>query len=105
MSQNELQGKNIKALREEAKLTPTAFALMIGELANSKTPITKATINDWETGISYPDPEVAAKMCELFGVSMDYILGNVTTKGITAEEDVTYNGIEYRVTQFPLTKC
>ena len=60
-------GQRISYLRESHKLTQTELARRLG--------ITRASLSHYETGRRVPDFDTLAKMADLFGVSVDYIIG------------------------------
>lgn len=77
-------GTRIKQLRQNNNLTQT-------ELGN-KLNVIKQTISSWETGISSPSNETIIIMSSLFGVSVDYLLGNDVPKETSAKpKDETSN--------------
>ena len=57
----------IKELRIEAGLSQTELA--------SKLNTTQKSISNWENGVNQPDFETMIKISELFGTSVDFILG------------------------------
>ncbi len=65
-------GTRIKQLRKENNLTQTELGY--------KLDVIKQTISSWETGISSPSNETIIIMSSLFGVSVDYLLGNDVPK-------------------------
>ena len=60
-------GKKLKQLREEMKLTQAE----LGRYFN----ITDASITHYEKGNRQPDAELIPKLAEFFSVSTDYLLG------------------------------
>jgi len=60
-------GDKVRALRQEKGLTQTQLA--------SKLEITKSTISGYEQSIKSPSVEMLIKLCSLFNVSADYLLG------------------------------
>lgn len=58
----------VKELRNEKKLTQDVLAKKLG--------ITQAALSKWETGKSQPDQRTLLILSDIFGVSIDYILGN-----------------------------
>ena len=60
-------GDKVRALRQEKGLTQTQLA--------SKLELTKSTISGYEQSIKSPSVEVLIKLCSLFNVSADYLLG------------------------------
>lgn len=49
--------------------------LKLGEILN----VTQQAVAKWEKGISEPDSENLLKIAQLYGISTDYLLGNVIT--------------------------
>lgn len=47
----------------------------------------QATISNWETGRHEPDQDALREMSKIFGVSIDYILGNTDIKNPPSYED------------------
>jgi len=60
-------GDKVRALRQEKGLTQKQLA--------SKLEITKSTISGYEQGTKSPSVEALIKLCSLFNVSADYLLG------------------------------
>lgn len=63
----DMVGERIKEIRIDNKLSQTKF----GEMLN----VSQDTVSLWEKGKSYPSVEFLYKICLLFDVSADYILG------------------------------
>ncbi|WP_075864953.1 helix-turn-helix domain-containing protein [Carboxydothermus islandicus] len=61
-------GKKLRELRKSQGLTQKE----LGRRLN----VTEAAVGMWEQGRRLPDPEVLARLAEIFGVSVDYLLGN-----------------------------
>ena len=57
----------IRELRKERKLTQTQLAELLAT--------TQDTISLWELGKSYPDLPSLVRLCDIFDVSADYLLG------------------------------
>ncbi len=64
--------ENLKYLRKEEKMTQEALA--------EKLNVSRQAVTKWESGQSLPDIENLKQMADLFGVTMDSLVGNVTTK-------------------------
>ncbi|RHV77215.1 XRE family transcriptional regulator [Butyricicoccus sp. OF13-6] len=62
----------IKQLRTEKGMRQTELAKILK--------IGQATMSNWETGRSEPDYDALIEMSEIFGTSIDYILGNSDIK-------------------------
>ena len=60
-------GERIKEIRKLNNLTQTKFAKMIQT--------TQDSVSLWELGKSYPDIEYVVRICNVFNVSADYLLG------------------------------
>lgn len=60
-------GKKIKELRLQNKWTQTELAMKLNT--------TQDTISLWELGKSYPDVLSVVKICKLFNITSDYLLG------------------------------
>lgn len=65
---NFIIAKNLSALRKKNKLTQ----LQLAEMLN----YSDKAISKWEKGESLPSVEVLHKLCKLYGVSMDYMVGD-----------------------------
>lgn len=57
----------IRELRKERKLTQTQLAELLAT--------TQDTVSLWELGKSYPDIPSLVRLCDIFDVSADYLLG------------------------------
>lgn len=60
-------GERIKRIRENKKLTQREFAQMVG--------VTAATVNSWEKSGKFPSVDMAAKIADIFDVSLDWLCG------------------------------
>ncbi len=60
-------GTTIKQLRKEAKYTQTQLANMLST--------SQDTISIWELDKALPDVESVIKLCKIFDVSADFLLG------------------------------
>ena len=69
----------IKELRAEKNIFQSKFASLLKVRQN--------TISNWETGRSEPDQDALREMSKIFGVSIDYILGNTDIKKAPSYED------------------
>lgn len=76
-------GNRLKELRQEINCTQ-------GDLSK-KLNVHKGTISNWENGHRFPDEEVLVKLSDLFGCSLDYLLGRTDEK--TMFKDI-YTGKE-----------
>ena len=57
----------IKELREEEGLTQSQLAKAIG--------VNQRTVSNYELGVSQPSIQIIEKLCDLFDVTADYLLG------------------------------
>ena len=57
----------LKELRNKSNISQQKLASMLG--------VSRSTIAMWETKSSQPDNEMLIKLSEIFGVSVDYLLG------------------------------
>ncbi len=64
--------ENLKYLRKEEKMTQEALAERLN--------VSRQAVTKWESGQSLPDIENLKQMADLFGVTMDSLVGTVTTK-------------------------
>ena len=60
-------GEKIKEIRKLNTLSQTKLGEMLGT--------TQDTVSLWELNKSYPDIEMLFKICSLFNISADYMLG------------------------------
>lgn len=60
--------ERLAQLRREHDYTQEQLAELIG--------VSRQTISKWETGMANPDIEKLIKLSELYGCSIDYIVGN-----------------------------
>ena len=60
-------GKRIKELREEIKITQKELANKVGKSTTA--------VASWEQGLSEPCVNDLRALCNIFGVSADYLLG------------------------------
>ena len=59
--------ERLKELRNQHNISQNALA--------KQMELTRATINAWEMGISYPNAQSLIMLSKYFNVSVDYILG------------------------------
>ncbi len=60
-------GEKLRALRLEKHMTQEQLA--------QKLELVKGTVSAYEQGKKYPSIEVLVKLCTIFGISSDYLLG------------------------------
>ena len=58
--------ERILKLRKDAGLSQEAFAEKLG--------VSRQSVSKWESGNVMPDLDKVVAMCELFGISTDYLL-------------------------------
>lgn len=75
MRLREVQMNIFKELRKQKGLTQIELAKMVN--------VQQTTVSKWEVGRAVPDYPVLLKLAELYGVSVDYLLGRTD---ITSEE-------------------
>lgn len=66
-------------LRKERKVSQQDIGNLVG--------VTYQAVGKWEAGDSEPDNEAIIKIANYFGVSTDYLLGNIPEKSINEELD------------------
>ena len=64
--------ENLKYLRKEAKLTQEQLA--------EKLNVSRQAVTKWESGQSLPDIQNLKEMADMFGVTMDALVGDIGTK-------------------------
>ena len=62
-------GNKLKSLRIEKNMTCAAVAFAVG--------LTKNAITNYESGIREPSLATLKRLCDLFDVSADYLIGRV----------------------------
>ena len=90
-NKNKDLGKRIKMLRHACDLSQDALA---DELFVART-----SISNYENNRRSPDIELLQLMCEKFGVSMNYLLGNITEE----DEKKSLSGMDIDIRPY-LTK-
>ena len=80
MSGNKIFSERIKTLKESKNLSTTQLADKLG--------IQKSRVSMWETNGTVPRQDMLFKLCEFFGVSADYLLGNDKVDGQNPKNDV-----------------
>lgn len=83
-------------LRSEKKLSQRNVA--------SQLNITQATYHNWETGIMQPSLEQLIALSKLFGVSVDYMIGNSDDFGIIKTQQSLLPEQENLLNKFELLK-
>lgn len=81
-----------RELRKQKGLTQIELAKMVN--------VQQTTVSKWEVGRAVPDYPVLLKLAELYGVSVDYLLGREAitpeerSAGVTATKKVSITPIE-----------
>ncbi len=75
--------EKIKLLRENADLTQSELARMLG--------LSRSGVNAWEMGLSIPSTQYVVELAKTFHVSTDYLLGmedtsTISIKGLTEKQ-------------------
>lgn len=70
-------GERLKQLRKKKKLIQKDIAEMLG--------IDNTTVSKWESDTYEPDIDNLNKLAEIYGVSVDYLIGNKKSDGAVAE--------------------
>ena len=87
-----------RELRKQKGLTQIELAKMVN--------VQQTTVSKWEVGRAVPDYPVLLKLAELYGVSVDYLLGReaITPEeraaGVTATKKVSITPIEEDMLEF-----
>ena len=75
---------NISKLRKEHSMTQEQLAEALG--------VTFASVSKWERGVATPELNLIAEMADLFGVSLDVLVGfEVLNGGVAAIEERIHN--------------
>ena len=84
--------ERLKLLRSEKKLTQKELAEKLG-LNNT------STISKYESGDAMPSIEIIDKVADLFGVTVDYLMGRTDERGDTTEEllEMLRTNPEYKI--------
>jgi len=69
----------LKSLREEIGISQYELATLMG--------VSQSTIGMWESGKNKPEFQNLQKLCDVFGVGMDYLVGRTEYKRETDEAD------------------
>ena len=72
--------ERVRELRQENSWSQPQLAERLG--------LTKQSISLWERGIKKPEPETFEKMCELFGVTAEYLMGTSDERVLPTDEDI-----------------
>lgn len=71
-------GQKIKRLRKQSGMTQEDLADLLH--------VTRSAVSSWETGVRTPDIYMLRKIANLFGVSLDYIVGCASEHTICKKE-------------------
>ena len=75
--------KRITDLRESKNLYQKDIARIFN--------VEQATVSNWEKGKRIPDSDMLVKLANFFGVSVDYLLGNIPKKSREEEIQILKN--------------
>ncbi len=75
----------IKYFRKKNHMTQTELANVIG--------VTQTSVSQWESGRNYPDIKTAKRLADIFGATLDQILGSDDM----TEEDLRLAGEPFRL--------
>ena len=79
-------GATIKGLREKSSLSQAALGARLG--------VTSQAVSKWETNKAEPDSDAIKKLCEIFNVTSDMILGIESSKNVSkpqiADDDIKF---------------
>jgi len=78
-----LFGQRLRNLREEKGWTQAEFGAQLGGL---ETPIQPSTISSWEQADKRPTVDTIIQMADLFGVTVDFLLGREKSSKIMVSE-------------------
>lgn len=78
-----LIGQRIKEIRKTNKISQEEF----GKRFN----VGKSTVSQWETGKYTPDSEILNKICDWYGVTMDYLYGRSNKPHLTQRQERELN--------------
>lgn len=79
--------ENLKKMRRKMNITQAALA--------KKLDVSSSTIGMYEQGRREPDSRMLVKMAELFGVSVDYLLGSKQSFVLTESVDDLADRVEH----------
>ena len=68
----EVRAMNIKQLREQHGMTQDELAKKVG--------VKPPAVSKWERGLAYPNMGHVASLAEIFGVTMDVVMGIKSVK-------------------------
>lgn len=72
-------GQRMRELRKEKNITQPELAKMLG--------VSNGAIGNWETGNRQPDDTAKIQMADIFGVSVDYLIGRTDNRQITTNNE------------------
>lgn len=84
-------GTRIKELRKQNNLTQAELGAKLG--------VIKQTISSWENGISSPSNDTLANLASIFGVTTDYLLGNIPTNVSSSKQHLECSNITSRISK------
>lgn len=77
--------KRIKNLRTKRGMTQVELASLLG--------VSKSVVSSYENAVHLPPYDILIKLANIFGVSCDYLLGNVAQRNISTD-GLTENQIQ-----------
>ena len=94
-------GERLRDLRQEKHMTQKQLA--------DKLDLVKGTISAYEQGKKYPSIEVLIKLCNVFQISADYLLGlsddmQLMKSNLTDEQMSTFRKLIYDMEQYNTLK-
>ena len=87
-------GERLKELRRGRNLTQQALGMKVG--------LSKAVVSKYENSMGYPTFDVLIRIANYFGVTTDYLLGNMSSKtlDISGLTDSQINILHQLVSEF-----
>lgn len=73
-------GNKLKMLREERDLTMDLFVADFNNKNENMKPLNKSSVSRWENGENTPSLDYAARICEYYDISLDYLIGNTDVR-------------------------
>lgn len=79
-NQNMICAQHITYLRQKANLKQEELAANVSNMTGRDIPYSPTVVSAWETGRRTPTREAAMAMADLFGTTVEYILGETNIK-------------------------
>ena len=89
---NTVVAERLRMLRAKANYSQTEIANELG--------ITQQTYSKYESGVASPDSKDIIKLCDLYGVTSDYILGRDKAAGRTATDVLSHEAGSSKSSEF-----